>query len=147
MMIRLLLLFTIVPLVEITLLIEVGRRIEVGPTIALVIATGVLGAWLARREGLRTLRHIQTDLAAGQLPADRMIDALLILVAGVVLITPGIITDCIGFLLLIPPARAAVRNRLKTRFRGKFTIIDPTNANRRPHDDLIDVEACPRDEE
>ena len=146
MMIRLLLLFTIVPLVEITLLIEVGRRIEVGPTIALVIATGVLGAWLARREGLRTLRHIQTDLAAGQLPADRMIDALLILTGAVVLITHGIITDCIGFLLLIPPARAAVRNRLKSRFRGKFTIVDPPGGSPPRRDDFIDVEARSPDE-
>jgi len=149
MLAKLLLLFTIVPLVELALLIEVGKRINVGPTIALVVVTGVVGAWLARREGLRTFRHIQTDLAAGHLPADRMVDALLILVAGVLLVTPGIITDCLGFLLLIPPARAVVRNHLKRRFRGKFKVVGTSEARMPPVDDdnLIDVEARSTDGE
>ena len=144
---RLLLLFTIVPLVELWLLIELGKLINVGPTIALVVVTGIVGAALARHEGLRTLRGIQSDLDAGRLPGDRMIDALLILIAGALLVTPGIITDAVGFLLLVPPVRAAVRNRLKARFRARFTMIDVTNMRPPGHDGFIDVEAhSPEDE-
>ncbi len=147
MLFRLLLLFTIVPLVELALLIEVGKRIEVGPTIALIVVTGVIGAALARHEGLRTLGKIQSDLAGGRLPGDRMIDALLILVAGALLVTPGIITDVIGFLLLLPPARAIVRNRLKARFRAKFTTINIAGMRPPDDDDFIDVQAHSPDDD
>jgi len=147
MLLRLLLLFTLVPLIELSLLIELGRRINVGPTVALVIVTGVIGAALARHEGLRTLRNIQSDLGARRLPGDRMIDALLILIAGALLVTPGIITDAIGFGLLIPPARAVVRNHLKRRFSAKFTMIDPMNMRPPGQDDFIDVEARSPDDE
>ena len=146
MLFRLLLLFTIVPLVELALLIEVGKRIDVVPTIALVVVTGVVGAALARHEGLRTFRSIQSDLAAGRLPGDRLIDALLILVAGVLLVTPGIITDGIGFLLLLPPARSLVRSHLKNRFRTRFSMVDMTNLHPPGGDDFIDVEAHPPDD-
>ncbi len=147
MLFRLLLLFTILPLVELALLIGLGKRIDVGPTIALVVVTGVIGAALARHEGLRTLNCVRSDLAAGQLPADRMIDAFLILIAGALLVTPGIITDVVGFLLLLPPARAVVRNHLKNRFRARFALIDTTKVRPPCQDDLIDVEAhSPNDE-
>lgn len=147
MLFRLLLLFTIVPLVELALLIEIGKVIDVGPTIALVVVTGVVGAALARHEGLRTFRSIQSDLTAGRLPGDRLIDALLILVAGVLLVTPGIITDGIGFLLLLPPARAVVRSHLKSRFRARFKMIDMTNLHPPHEDDFTDVDAHPPDDD
>ena len=145
----LLLLFTLTPLVELTLLIRIGQHMGWGNTLALVIFTGIAGAWLARREGLRTFTRLQSELRAGQLPGNRMIDALLILVAGALLVTPGIITDAIGFLLLIPPARAGIRAYLKKRFSARIEMhhFDMSGFHHRGDEDFIDVEAHPVDEE
>lgn len=145
MLLRLLLLFTLVPLIELSLLIEIGKRIHVWPTIGLVIVTGVVGATLAKYEGLRTWNLIRADLSDGRLPADRLVDALLILVAGMLLVTPGIITDATGFLLLLPPVRRLARQHLKKRFQSSFVIMTPGHFHHSPDDDLIDVEAHVRD--
>lgn len=142
MLFRLLLLFTIVPLIELAVMIKVGEHIGIVPTIAIILGAGLFGAALARHEGLRTLRSIQADLAAGRPPTDRMIDALLILVAGVLLITPGFLTDCVAVLLLVPPIRVLVRKYLKRRFAARFTIFDATAPPAAPpSDEFIDVEA------
>lgn len=132
MFVRLALLFTVVPLAELYLLIEVGRFIGVAATVLIVVLTGVLGAWLARRQGLAVFRQVQTSLAAGQLPTDAIVDGVLILVAGGVLLTPGLITDSLGFLLLIPAGRRQVRKLVRRML-----------AKRRPANgvaDVIDVE-------
>jgi len=113
---RLLILFIVVPLIELVILIDIGQLIGTGPTIAIVIGTGVLGAYLARMEGLRTLFTIRHKLQSGQLPADELLDGLIILIAGALLITPGIITDCFGFLMLFRPSRARFKSYLKKRF-------------------------------
>jgi len=151
MLFQLLLLFTLMPLIELAVMIKVGGIIGVGPTIAMVLAAGVLGAALARHEGLRTLHGVRADLEAGRLPGDRMVDALLILVAGVLLVAPGFVTDVIALLLLIPPVRALARRYLKKRFAAGFTIVNmPGPDSGRPPgpDDLIDVEAhSPQDSE
>jgi UPF0716 protein FxsA len=144
MLFRLLLLFTLMPLIELAVMIKVGQHIGVLPTIAMILAAGFLGAALARHEGLRTLRAVQEDLAAGRLPHDRLIDALLILVAGVLLIAPGFVTDLIALLLLISPVRILVRKYLKKRFAARFSVINMNVQSRR--DDFIDVEARPVDE-
>ena len=89
-------------------------------TILLVIITGVLGAYLAQQEGLRTLERIRTLMAQGEMPGEPLIDALLILVAGFVLITPGILTDLLGFLMLIPATRAPIRRWIKGQLERKF---------------------------
>ena len=115
MFLRLLLLFTIVPLVELFLLVKLGTVIGVGPTVLVVICTGVLGASLARWQGLGVLRRVSDDLAQGRLPADALIDGLLILIAGAVLLTPGLITDALGFMLLVPQGRALVRRMVAAR--------------------------------
>ncbi len=120
MFLRLLLLFTIVPLVELFLLVKLGTVVGVGPTVALVIFTGVLGAWLARQQGLGVLRRLSEDLAEGRLPAEALIDGLLILIAGAVLLTPGLLTDALGFLLLVPQSRAVVRKAVVARFGRRF---------------------------
>ncbi len=120
---RLLLLFTLVPLVEVVLLIKLAERIDWLPTIALVIVTGVAGAALARREGFRLLQRIQSELAAGNMPADAMVDAFLVLVAGVLLVTPGVITDAVGLILLIPPARAVVRRGASAWFARHVVVM------------------------
>jgi UPF0716 protein FxsA len=125
MFVRLLLLFTVVPLVELYLLISIGGRLGVAPTIAIVIATGVLGAWLARWQGLSVLKRIGEDMESGRLPTDALIDGLLVLVAGAVLLTPGFLTDACGFLLLIPPARTAIRKRVATAFAGRVEVPEP----------------------
>jgi UPF0716 protein FxsA len=125
---RLFLLFLIVPLVELYLLIKVGEVIGAPATIGLVIATAFLGAALARREGLRTFVAIQQTVAAGRLPTDDLIEGVMILFAGLVLLTPGFLTDAIGFFVLIPPTRRWLRRYLvawlKRRADMQANIID-----------------------
>lgn len=115
-MLRLFLLFTIIPIAEITLLIRLGGVIGLGPTLGLVIATGAAGAWLARREGLKSWLTVQGELAAGKMPGEEMVHALLILVAGIVLLTPGVLTDAVGLALLVRPVRRGLIARLRGRF-------------------------------
>jgi UPF0716 protein FxsA len=121
MFLRLFLLFTCIPLVELYLLLQIGSVIGAVNTFLLVIITGVLGAYLAQQEGIRTLERIRTLMARGEMPGEPLIDALLILVAGFVLITPGILTDLLGFLMLIPATRAPIRRRIKGQLERKFS--------------------------
>lgn len=132
MFLRILALFVLLPLVELALLLQVGRLIGLGWTLALVIATGFLGATLARRQGLRAWLAIQVELQRGRMPGGALVDGLLILIGGIVLLTPGILTDLAGFALLIPGTRAIVKRLLRRRFeraidRGdaSFTVIMP----------------------
>ena len=113
---RLLLLFIAVPAVELMLLIEIGQRIGTLATIGLIMGTGIVGASLARQQGMSTLARLRTDLADGRLPAEPIVDGVLILVAGAVLITPGVLTDLFGFLLLVPACRRLLKRSLKKRF-------------------------------
>ncbi len=117
MFLRLLLLFTAVPLLELALLLLIGRHVGLVATVLLVFGTGVLGAWLARREGLRAFYHVRQEMAAGRLPAEALLDGLLILVAGAVLLTPGLLTDLAGFALLTPVGRGAVRRVVAEKLR------------------------------
>ncbi len=147
MLFRLLLLFTVVPLIELALLIKIGERIGAWTTVGLVLLTGLVGAALARHEGWRTWTAIQHDLAAGRLPGDRIVDGLLILVAGVLLVTPGVMTDVVGLLLLFPLTRWQVRRYLKRRLEARMVVMGPGPVRpAEPHDDFIDVEACSPDE-
>jgi len=117
MFLRLLALFTLVPLFELYLLIKIGTVVGVGPTILLVIGTGTLGAYLAKEQGARAVRRVQNEINAGRMPADALIDGLLILIAGGLLLTPGILTDCLGFFLLVPAGRQAIRRAVAKRIR------------------------------
>jgi UPF0716 protein FxsA len=117
---RLILLFTVLPLVELSLLLRIGEWLGAGPTIGLVISTGVVGAWLARREGLRTWGRVQADVAAGRIPGEELLHALLVFVAGVVLVTPGVLTDLAGLVLLVRPAREAIAGRVRKRLAGRM---------------------------
>ncbi|HID48381.1 MAG TPA: FxsA family protein [Chromatiales bacterium] len=101
----LLLLFLLVPLIEIYFLIKVGDVIGAGWTVFLVVFTAVVGVWLLRVQGLGTLYRVQASLEQGELPATAMLEGMLLLVAGALLLTPGFVTDTIGFLLLVPPLR------------------------------------------
>lgn len=109
MFIKLLLLFIGVPALEIYTLLEFGQMIGVGGTLALIIATGISGAWLARSQGLELLRSIQHDLNHGRIPADNLLDGLMVFAGGLVLLTPGFWTDLLGFLLLVPATRRWLR--------------------------------------
>lgn len=122
---RLLLLFTVVPLVELFLLIEIGRWIGAPATVALVIGTGALGAYLARREGLKTLRRVQTEWRQGRMPTQALLDGAMILIAGAVLLTPGILTDLAGFFLLTPFGRGAVGRVAVDYFRRRSERLTP----------------------
>lgn len=102
-----------VPLVEIVLLIYVAGYIGPVATVAVVIVTGLLGLLLVRAEGRLTLRRLNERLVAGEAPTDELIDGGLLIVAGVLLLTPGLVTDGIGFILVIPPTRRGVRAGLK----------------------------------
>jgi len=110
--IKLLFLFVFVPILEIYILIEAGQIIGVGATIGLIILTGVAGAWLARSQGVELLRRIQKDTAQGQMPAVTLIDGALVLVGGLLLLTPGFFTDALGFSFLVPVTREIWRRGL-----------------------------------
>ena len=109
------LLFLIVPLIEIYFLIQVGEVIGAWPTVLLVVITAVLGVWLLRWQGLSTLTRVQTSLQHGELPAQAMLEGMLLLVAGALLLTPGFVTDAFGFMILVPPLRHAMAGWLLQR--------------------------------
>lgn len=117
---RLLLLFLLTPAIELGLLIQVDKLIGFGPTIGLIVATGIAGSYLARREGVSTWRRLNQRLRAGDLPGTELVDGVIILVAGALLITPGVLTDAIGFLGLVPFTRAFVRRALIRRLQKKM---------------------------
>jgi len=112
---RLALLFVVVPLLELALLIQMGRIVGFWPTIALVVFTGLTGAWLARAEGLRTMWKLRHDVANGRVPGQAIMDGVAVLAGGALLLTPGIITDVIGFGLLFPATRHAMQKRIMIR--------------------------------
>jgi UPF0716 protein FxsA len=112
---RLLLLFVVVPALELALLIELGGRIGTLATLGIIAGTGVIGATLARRQGLGVLQRLQQETNEGRLPADPLIDGAFLLVAGALLVTPGVLTDVVGFLCLVPGFRAIVRREVRRR--------------------------------
>ena len=113
----LILLFTIVPITEIALLIKFGQYIGLGYTIGIVIFTGVIGAYLAKLQGLLILKRIQEDINHGKMPAERLFDGFLILCSGILLLTPGFITDLIGLMGLIPFTRNLFKQGLKQKIK------------------------------
>lgn len=114
---RLLLLFTVVPIVELSLLVWLGGRIGFGPTVGLIAGTALVGSWLAHREGLSALARFRARTAQGEMPGDELTDGLLILVSGAFLLTPGVLTDVVGFLGLLPPTRAVIKRVVSKRIR------------------------------
>jgi UPF0716 protein FxsA len=110
--IKLLIFFVFVPVMELYILIEAGRIMGLAPTIGLIMMTGVAGAWLARSQGVEILRRIQEETSRGQMPATTLIDGALILVGGLLLLTPGFFTDALGFSFLVPATRDLWRKGL-----------------------------------
>jgi UPF0716 protein FxsA len=122
------LLIIVIPAIDIGVLLVSGKTIGVLPTIAFIIFTGVVGAYLAKREGLQTIKRAQEQLAYGQVPGESVLDGICILIGGTLLLTPGFITDFFGFLMLFPPTRKPFKflmiNALRKRIeRGNIKII------------------------
>lgn len=116
MIFKLFLLFTLIPIIELMILIDLGTSIGLAPTLGVVILTGALGAWAARTQGFYVLSRIQAEMAAGTLPGAEMVEGAMVLVGGVLLLTPGLLTDAAGFALMVPAVRAVVRGWLMRKF-------------------------------
>ena len=122
------LLIIVIPAIDIGVLLLSGKTIGLFPTIAFIIFTGVVGAYLAKREGLQTVKRVQEQLSYGQIPGESLLDGICILIGGTLLLTPGFITDLFGFLLLFPPSRKPFKflmiNALRKRIeKGNIKII------------------------
>lgn len=145
-MFRLFVLFTVVPFVELYLLIVIGRTFGAGPTIGLVLLTGALGAWFARLEGARVIRRWQEAMARHELPKDGLIDGFLIFIGGLMLIAPGILTDIGGLALVVPPTRRVVARILRAWLERQIATgqvqvyASGYNPASRGQEDVIDVE-------
>ena len=120
MFLRLFLLFTTVTFLELALIIKVGAKIGVLDTILLILFTGVLGAYLARSQGISILSRIQLQLSHGILPTDQMLSGLFVLVGGVLLLTPGFLTDLLGLFLILPLSRERIKSKLKDYLQDKL---------------------------
>ena len=145
MFIYLILLFTIVPAVELAVLIKIGTYIGVGNTLFLIIATGIIGASLARYQGFSTLRNIQEAMNRGVMPTEEMLNGVMILVGGILLLTPGFITDTFGFSLLIPWTRNLIKYFVKHRMKhmvdeGTMTTFHSHQQKNRPPNDYEDAD-------
>ncbi len=114
---KLLLLFTLGPLLEIYLLIEVGKIIGTVETILLIVFTGVVGAAMARSQGTIILRRLKRNLSEGEMPGEEILNGLCVLLGGALLVTPGLVSDLFGFMLIIPdlrhPLKIYIKNKLK----------------------------------
>jgi UPF0716 protein FxsA len=142
---RLLLLFVFIPIIELYLLIHLGARIGFMPTLGLIVITGALGATLARQQGLSTLAKIQNELKSGRPPALEMVEGALIVVGGIVLLTPGILTDLFGFALMVPKIRKSLAEKLKKSFGSSFVRTSASGFHaqssnfKKKDDDVIDI--------
>ncbi len=138
---RLILLFTIVPLTELAILLWIAEKTNGMVTLGMILLPAILGGWLTRHQGLRCWRAVHEQIARGELPTDSLLDGLLILVAGTLLITPGLLTDTAGFLLLIPPFRRMTRRYLVRRIqvRMMYTSVYANEGDREEHHRVLDA--------
>lgn len=122
MLFRLLLAFIFVPLIELFLLLRLADATSVVTTISIVIVTGIIGSWLAKREGTGAMYRFRSALAEGRMPGLEIQDGLMIVFAAALLLTPGLLTDALGFTLLAPKGRDFVRRLLVKRYSGSFKV-------------------------
>lgn len=118
MFIKLLILFICIPVIEIYVLLRAGEIIGVAPTIAMILLTGIAGAYLARTQGHDVMIRIQQALANGEMPTEELLDAAMIFAGGLTLLTPGFCTDTLGFCLLLPPTRALIKKQVRKWMEG-----------------------------
>jgi len=151
---RLLAAFIIVPLIELALLVQVTHYTNLITTILIVIVTGVLGSILARREGMMAWFRFQSALAEGRVPSREIQDGLMIVFAAALLLTPGLLTDALGFTLLLPQGRELVRRTLLKRYMQRFHVQinppdfvqEPLNRTQRDSSFTVDAESFQRKE-
>jgi UPF0716 protein FxsA len=110
----------VVPVAELWVIVSAAEGLGVLPTIALLVLVSVLGAWLVKREGMGVLRRMTSATGRGEPPTDELVDGALVAVAGLLLLTPGFLTDALGLALLVPPVRRGVRRSLVARFRRRL---------------------------
>src|SRR5690606_439755 len=147
---RLLAIFVVLPLVELALLIRIGEEIGAMSTIALVIVTGVLGATMARAQGLRVVRDAQTAIGRGEIPSGALLEGVLVFAAGILLVMPGVLTDVVGVALLISKVRAMVARRFARAVRARVVVhghhgFGDARWRYERDGDVIDVEADEED--
>ena len=116
------LLFIVLPLVEILILVKIGMVTSFWVPIAIVVVTGVVGTALARREGWKVLERMREDVRTGQMPADSLIDGFLVLLAGVLFVLPGVLTDVVGIVLLFPPTRSLIKRGVAAWFKRNVDV-------------------------
>lgn len=138
---RLLLLFFTVPLVELYLLLQFASITNVPTTIALVILTAVLGAALARQQGVMAVWRFRQALAEGRAPTAEIADAVMIVLAAAMLLVPGLLTDLLGLALLIPASRQFIRRWLLRRISGNFQVRTYIGNGRRYSDEGVTIDA------
>lgn len=119
---RLALLFTIVPAVELFLLLQLGSWLGPLPTFALILVTGVAGGWLAKREGFAVLRQLSAELSNGLPPGERLVEGALVVLGGALLVTPGVLSDLAGILLIVRPTRRWLAPRLTRSLAQRFEV-------------------------
>ncbi len=137
---RLFLLLVLLPVIDIVLLVWIAYHVSVPFVLLLVLGTGILGMLLARHQSLRTLGRITSELDRGQMPADSLLDGLLVLVAGVLLIIPGFLTDVLAIALLFPPSRHGFKTWLRHRLQGHVTTTQYTRfGSTTGRDQILDV--------
>ena len=117
MLFKLIMLFTVIPIVELALLLKINTYIGLGYTLMIVLVTGVVGAYLAKSEGKGIIRNIKYEMSQGRMPGDELVNGLCVLIGGAFLLTPGLITDFTGFILVIPFTRAIIKRFVKGRLR------------------------------
>ncbi|MDE0300966.1 MAG: FxsA family protein [Candidatus Poribacteria bacterium] len=120
MFLKILLLFIVTPLIEMAILIELGGRFGTWHTIGIVLLTGFIGASLAKAQGLQVYRNLTRSLYNGELPHNHLIEGLLLFVGGALLITPGVLTDILGIVLILPWTRRLVREKVKSQLRKRL---------------------------
>lgn len=134
----LLILFILIPIIEIGLFIQVGGLIGLWPTLAIVVLTAIIGTTMLRKQGISTMARLQSSMQSGENPVDPMVHGALILVSGVLLLTPGFFTDGIGFLLLFPPIRAAlIKWGASKMLGGGFVSMNQTAKAQKPDNNTV----------
>jgi UPF0716 protein FxsA len=118
---KLFFLFTLIPVIELALLIEIGSQIGVLNTVVIVILTAIVGAYMVRTEGIGVMYRIQKNMKDGMFPGEELISGAMILVAGALLLTPGFFTDIIGFLMVIPVSRKYIGDIIKKYIEKKMS--------------------------
>jgi len=136
-------LFLVIPIVEIFFLIKVGEIIGAWPTIFLVVLTAVIGAGLLRQQGLSVLTRFQNNIGKGKLPAQEMVEGIILAVGGALLMTPGFVTDTIGFLCLLPFSRGFIAKyiikRSSIQMKAQMSGVSQ-GSYRQQRDDIIEAE-------